>query len=81
MTPIECGGVRAKENQTRRFTHIDEEDVYEIELTGYKEGGHIYKEIYWNDGHRKRYISGWGYDVDKGEEKEDSSTGLIIKGT
>lgn len=81
MTPIECGGIRAKENQTRRFTHSSGNDIYEIELTGYKEGGHIYKAHSWFDGKRNRYVMGWGYDVSKSEETEDSSTGLIVKGT
>lgn len=85
--PIECNGVRADEGRTRSFTHTDGEDVYEIELTGCKEGGRFYKEQYFDTrerrpfGGRKAYIGGWGYSVDKDEEKVDSSTGLVVRGS
>ncbi len=90
MSPIECGGVVAKENQTRRFTHTVPQGyggvsmIYEFELKGYKDGGLAFRSSYLKYPLLpKTYIGLLTANVSEGEVDDSTfdDIGMVVKGT
>lgn len=77
---IECGRVRAKDGERRKFTHhLNSEDRLEIELVGYQNGGLAHWEKYFKRWPMDSYIGGGTVNVNAGGE--DELWGLVINGT
>jgi hypothetical protein len=90
MPPVECGGVTAKNGETREFTHIVPQGyggvsmVYEFELVGYKDGGLAFRTGYLKYPLLpKSYIGLLTANVseDEVDEKTFSDIGMVVKGT
>lgn len=90
MPPVECGGVTAKEGETREFTHIVRQSyggvsmIYEFELVGYKDGGLAFRTGYLKYPLLPRaYIGLLTANVSEGEVDKTtfSDIGMVVKGT